>query len=343
MVAFKAHEADRALARPDPKWRVWLIYGPDGGLVSERTAQCVKQALGKASDDPFRLVQLEGDDLASDPMRLLDEANTMGLFGGGRVIRISRSSKQFSQAIEGLLKAPPDASTVIIEAGELTAKSPLRAICERSPHAVALPCYGDDGKALGELVDTALREAGASIDRAAREQLLASLGSDRMVSRQEIGKLLLYVGASKRIEIADVDACVGDSAVRETDNLVDAAFAGRVQQADLAFGRLRAEGMEPATVAAAALRHALVLLTARLKIDSGQSAQNVADTMRLAFPRKAAAQSILRNWTAAMLADTIRSLGTAMAAARRHGGLAPELVQRAFLEIGRKASRSKPG
>ncbi len=342
MVAFKAHEVDRALARPDPKWRVWLIYGPDAGLVSERVAQSVRAALGEGDNDPFRLVDINADDLAGDPLRLLDEANTIGLFGGGRVIRIARGSKQFTPAIEHLLKAPPDSAVVIIEAGELTGKSPLRAICERSPHCVALPCYGDDGRALGDLVDTSLRESGVSIDRAARDQLVASLGSDRMVSRQEIAKLLLYVGTGKRIEVADVDACVGDSAVRETDHLVDAAFTGRTEQADLAFGRLRAEGMEPATIAGAALRHALMLLSARLKIESGQSAQVVGDSLRLPFPRKAAAQSVLRSWTPTMLAETIRALGTAMETARRHAALAPEVIQRAFLEIGRKAGRSRP-
>ena len=38
MVAIKAHEAERTLARLDPAWRLVLIYGPDAGLVSERAA-----------------------------------------------------------------------------------------------------------------------------------------------------------------------------------------------------------------------------------------------------------------------------------------------------------------
>lgn len=38
MVAIKAHEADRTLARLDPAWRLILFYGPDAGLVSSEPA-----------------------------------------------------------------------------------------------------------------------------------------------------------------------------------------------------------------------------------------------------------------------------------------------------------------
>ena len=44
-------------------------------------------------------------------------------------------------------------------------KRPLRAACERSPHAVTVPCYTDEGRSLAELVDTSLRAEGVTIER----------------------------------------------------------------------------------------------------------------------------------------------------------------------------------
>jgi DNA polymerase III subunit delta len=341
MVAFKAHEATRALSKPDPRWRVWLIYGPDTGLVSERVSQIVKTALGAEGDDPFRLIQLDGDAVAGDPLRLLDEANTIGLFGGERVIRISRTAKMLGPAVEAVLKAPPDSAIIIIEAGEMTPKNPLRVACERSAHAVALPCYADDGRNLAELVDSTMREAGLTMERGARDLLLASLGSDRMVSRQEINKLLLYVGQARSITLADVEACVGDSAVREMDTLIDAAFTGQGHAADQAYRRLRAEGMDATVLAGAALRQALLLLEARLKIEGGQPRQLVGDALRLPYPRKVAAHTMLNHWNSVMLAATTRSLGTTMAEARKNTALSTDIVQRAFLDIGRKANQRR--
>jgi DNA polymerase III subunit delta len=341
MVAHKAHEASRVLAKPDPRWRVWLIYGPDAGLVSERVAAIITSALGTTTDDPFRLVQLDGDDVAADPLRLLDEAHTIGLFGGDKVIRISRAGKLPVSAVEALLSNPPTGTVIVIEGGDLTPKNPLRLACEKSAFAATLPCYGDDGKALGELIDSTLRAQGITIDRAARETLLGSLGSDRQLSRQELNKLLLYLGESKRVELADIEACVGDSAVRETDSLVDASFTGNSVLADGAWQRLRAEGLEPTVITGALLRHALMLLQAQMKIAGGQSRQFAGDSLRVPYPRKAAAQAMLGLWDAEMLASSIRALGQSVAEARKNSALSGEITQRAFFEIARKAKNSK--
>ena len=38
--------------------------------------------------DPFSLVRMDGDDLAAEPSRLVEEAMTVPLFGGRRAIRV---------------------------------------------------------------------------------------------------------------------------------------------------------------------------------------------------------------------------------------------------------------
>jgi len=53
-----------------------LVFGPDLRLVRER-ADAIIQASVDDPRDPFALVRLEGDELAADPMRLVDEAQTV--------------------------------------------------------------------------------------------------------------------------------------------------------------------------------------------------------------------------------------------------------------------------
>jgi DNA polymerase-3 subunit delta len=333
MASIKAHEADRALARPDPAWRLFLFYGPDSGLVSERAA-----AIARASvDDPedgFQLIRLDGDDVAADPLKLVDEANTIGLFGGRRAIRVSQTTKQLTAAVEPLLATPSRDAIVVIEAGDLQKSNPLRVACERARSALAVPCYGDAARDLGTIIDEMVRAAGKSIDRGTREHLTGMLGGDRQSSRREIEKLLLYVGADPAVTQAHVEAIVGDSAAREQAGLIDAVFAGRFPALDQAFGRLAGE-IDQGVLLGAVLRHALALLKAKLAMEAGRSARDALSGMRLPYPRMAPAEAALQGWSTEKLREAVVILGTAIAAVRRDGDIARPLAARALWTLAR--------
>ena len=80
MVALKGAEIDKFVARPDPTRPVVLVFGPDAGLVRERAEALVRASVDDPKD-PFQLARLDGDDLAGEPTRLVEEANTIPLFG----------------------------------------------------------------------------------------------------------------------------------------------------------------------------------------------------------------------------------------------------------------------
>src|ERR1700740_153050 len=91
MVALRGKEIDSFLARPDPGRPIILLYGPDAGLVRERADALLKSAVDDPND-PFSMVKLDGDELAAEPSRLVDEAMTVPLFGGRRAIRVRAGS-----------------------------------------------------------------------------------------------------------------------------------------------------------------------------------------------------------------------------------------------------------
>ena len=117
--------SDAFVARPDPARAVVLVFGPDAGLVSERV-DAIMRASVDDPDDPFSLVRLDGDALASDPARLIDEATTVPLFGGRRAIRVRAGSRNIVPAVEAVLAAPLRDCRVVIEAGDLKRNAPLR-------------------------------------------------------------------------------------------------------------------------------------------------------------------------------------------------------------------------
>jgi DNA polymerase III subunit delta len=338
MTAVKAGEVEGLLRRgPDPRIALLLVYGPDTGLVGERARRLAETAVDDPAD-PFQLVRLEGDAVASDPGRLVDEATTVALFGGRRAVWVRAGAKNLVPAVEALLSGPSEAR-VVIEAGDLGKSAPLRAACERSPRALAIPCYADEGGGLAALVDDTLRAANLRIAADARRTLVASLGGDRLASRGEIEKLALYAHGRGEVTLDDVDAVVSDVSGLALNALVDAAFGGQSGEVEKAFRRFRAEGTNASTVLGAALRHGLQLLAARLQVEGGQGIAGAVQAWRgLHFRRQRAVEAQLGRWRSDSLREAVARLQEAVLACRRADPtLEPALALDALLRVAGRA------
>jgi len=84
----------------------------------------------------------------------------------------------------------------VVEAGDLGPRSGLRKAFEASKGGAAVACYSDDAENVTGLVRQAVKDAGLQIEPQAVNDLTARLGSDRLVTRSEIEKLILFKGGS---------------------------------------------------------------------------------------------------------------------------------------------------
>jgi len=117
-----------------------LVFGPDEGLVRERVNALVKAAAG-SGDDPFRVVELDGDALRADPARLADEAGAISMLGGRRAVRVNGITDNQAKTVEDFLGGHRDSkhTLVIFEAGELPGRAALRKLFEASPMPPSSP------------------------------------------------------------------------------------------------------------------------------------------------------------------------------------------------------------
>ncbi len=337
MVALKAGDVDRFVARPDPNRPVVLVYGPDAGLVRERAETLITASVDDLQD-PFALVRLEGEHLSGDPLRLVEEANTIPLFGGRRAVWVKAGSRNIAPAVEALLAAPASDCRVVIEAGDLKRNAPLRAMCERAPNAAALPCYADGERELARLIDEEMRSAGLSIAAEARAALLALLGGDRQASRSEIRKLALFALGKGQVELDDVVAIVTDASTLALDGIVDAAFAGKAADLETQFGKAHAAGTAPGTILASALRHIMQLHKAALAVEDGRSPAQAAEGLQppVHFRRKSLVETALRVWTPERLTRAMHQLADAVLETRRQPAIAEAIAHRTLLTLARK-------
>src|ERR1700691_1622001 len=200
MTAVKPTDVDAFVARPDPKRPVVLVFGPDSGLVSERVNALIKSAVDDVND-PFALARLDGEDLSAEPSRLVEEAQTIPLFGGKRAVWVKAGSRNIAAAVEPLLALSVLECRVVIEAGDLRRNAPLRALIEKAKNAAALPCYADNERDRERLIDSEMREAGLKLSPDARAMLVPLLGGDPAASRSEILKLALCVRGQDQVGV----------------------------------------------------------------------------------------------------------------------------------------------
>lgn len=330
MTALKAHEVD-AFLKKRGEFPFTLVYGPDRGLVNERCALLAK----KAGADEASLVRLEGERIAADPALLDDEARAISLFGGPRVIWLRVDGKAVEEPLENLLSDPPRDVTLIVEAGDLKPSSALRKLFEKEKIAIALPCYSDDARALGQLINDELAQANISIEPDAKHALIENLGGDRLATRQELQKLCLYALQAGNITLADIFEVSGDVSALALDGILDQLGIGETSHALSETGRHLAEGTHASVLLTTALRHMLMLQALRYDVDEGRT---TSDAIRSASPpiffkRQPLIERQLVLWSLPKIEHALNLLYEAVLKTRQLPQIANALCERAILDV----------
>jgi DNA polymerase-3 subunit delta len=331
-------QVDGFLRNPDEKIRAVLVYGPDAGRVSEAVGTLMGRVL-EGGDDPFARVEFSGATLEQDPARLSDEAAAISLMGGRRAIRVFDLKEKNVPVLERFLAETPGDAFVVVEAGNLPPRAAVRKLFEGAAAGAALPCYADEAGDIQGLIGEVIEGRGYAIDREARGYLADHLGNDRMVSRGELEKLLLYVGAGdgsdRRITLDDVTACIGDSAAISLDELCDVVAGGDRNRLERALGRAFMDGNAPVSVLRAAARHFDRLYAASAQRDRGANLEAAMKTLRppVFFKAAPAFRAQLGQWTTDRLAAALEELLNAERQCKTTGYPAETICARTLMRL----------
>jgi DNA polymerase III subunit delta len=317
--------------------RVVLLYGDDHGLMHERASMLVRAVAGSV-DDPFLVAELTRDEAG----RLADEAASLSLTGGRRVVRLRDATDAATAGVTTILKGAA-AALVVLEAPSLPARSRLRSVVEAAPDAAAVACYPEEGRTLEETIRTTLADAGVTIERDALVWLSAQLGADRASNRQELEKLALFVGSGGQVDLDAAQACVGDLAGLSLDDALFAATDGDVAIADRALELALAEGATPVGVLRAALMHLQRMHRARLAVDEGLPASEATKSARppVFFRRLGAFTRALGLWSSGGLTAAIAALAEAERSCKRTGAPDLALSRNAIMVMARRAAAAR--
>ncbi|MBI5163749.1 MAG: DNA polymerase III subunit delta [Magnetospirillum sp.] len=328
------------LKSPDAAARAILVYGPDAGLVRERVTQLMRTAVADLKD-PFRVAELAADTVRGDPARLADEAAAMALTGGRRAVVVRDAGDGITQAVGSFLAAAKGDAMVVLEGGDLGARSSLRKLVEGADNAATLACYGDEGGSLAAIIQEELKGAGLTAEPDALAFLVGHLGADRRVTRADLGKLAHYMGGQGRVRLEDAVACIGDAAALSMDDLAMAAADGDHATAQRVLDRLLAEGTHPVAVLRALSRHFLRLHLAAGLVGQGRSVEQAVGALKPPPIFKVAdrVKRQLGRWSADTLGRAVELLLHAEADCKTTGMPNPEICSRALMQLARAAGR----
>ncbi len=340
MVAIRTREAERFLSAIPEHIFLFLIYGPDAGMVRERALSIINKRIDDRRD-PFQFVQISGEAIAADPLLLLDEANTTPLFGGRRAILIETGAKSILPAINSLIAAPPNACAIVLTAAVLKKDAPMRKLIEGAKGGAAIECQEDTAQDLNGLIDRTLREARLTATPEARGLLLNALGEDRLMSRSELAKLVLYMHGRSHVEATDIEAIIAHAASIASDRIVAAAFTG---ETGLQLEGYFAHGGDPSSLIFGALRYLIALHKARISMEraGGRLESGISIMMRagFGFMHRSLLEAQLKAWTAIRLNKLREPLRSAQTQARAHAAVAQMEAERVLWRVA-KIARSK--
>ena len=344
MAQLKSHEADRFIARPDRSFTLFLVYGPDHGLAAERAATLARTS-GVPLDDPFNAVRIDAGAREVDPDRLINEAYTVGMFGGRRLIwlRGAGNERALTVQVERLLADPPPDTLIVIEAGDLK-KGGLRGAVEKAAAGMAIPCYADNDRALQALIDQTFSEANQRLELDARQFLVSHLGGDRAASRAELDKVVLYALGLPVVTLADVEAVCGDASALAFDDVSMSVLTGDLKALDRAMVKFETGSGAPSALFAILIRQFQSLDRMRADMDrDGKSPGAAVASARppIFFARRKAMEQALGIWTPPAIRAALARLRDSLLQARRTRHLESDVLRMTLLALTVQSARRR--
>ncbi len=300
-------DVESLLNTPHPRFCIYLLYGQDSGLMTERTKRLEKLFMQGNGDDSA-LISLSSAEVAKDKTLLSDTLNAIPMFGGSRVVSLSGQGTEMKEAVAAAAEQMDEQSRLIIRAYDVNTRHALVNFCDKHEICASIGCYPDEARDLSQLVGQIFTEYQIKYDRELVSVITNRLGADRQASRSEIEKLALFAGQGGQLNTEDVETLLGDGAALQTDLLNTAILTGDIPQFNAHLSRLKQEGVAPIRL----LRQLLGLFRVMQSAYTphGQPELKALDTVRppLHFKIKPVVQRALTTWSAPFVDEAIEKL-----------------------------------
>ena len=216
------------------------------GVEELRVIEAADAVRAKARAEGFERVVYDVDG-RFDWDELVGDFSAMSLFASTRLLDVrapdGKVGKEGSETIARFCKDPPPGTTLMVTCMDWSKKQAdaawVRAI-GKVGHVLAM--WGTQRHKLPEWLLLRMRARGIDASHDAAELLAERVEGNLLAAAQEVDKLALLVDGKRRIDVAQMERFVADSARFDVFKLADACLAGDAPRALRILRVLRAEG-----------------------------------------------------------------------------------------------------
>ena len=309
-----------------------LIHGNDEAAVSLLGRQAAKEIAGDIQRVDVAVAK-------ASPGAFMDDFLSLSLLSGRQVLIVDGADEYCLKFLEPAFTFGELANFVIVLASSLGKASKLRAGAEASGQFSSLAVYDEDEAKLSARVREFLEGQGLHWSADAEAAFFAATGADRAMAMQEAEKLSLYALGKSEITEADVLAICGNVAEFNSDELIDAALTGNLEETDRIASQL---GSETRNLLPLVQLHLNTLQNLRAEMERGSTAESVIAAAKppIFFKRKPALLNQLRKFSMKDLLEIQEAFSSAIFQSRKLADLGEATINRTLLSIARLA-RSK--
>jgi len=250
-----AAELDAGRIRP-----AYLVAGSEALLRDEALEAIETRVLAEGPRD-FNFDRLETD--SASPARLAEALATLPLMARRRLVvlretegRGSGLDESWGRAIEGALgeSGAGETAVLVVVARKVDRRS--RWVKAFRDPAAEIECEAPKGgRELEAFLDREARRIGIDLTADAAELLGERIGSNLLLMRQELEKLMLYVGEGARVDRAAVALTVSNVAEESIWDLTDAIGQGRAAESLAQLAQMLEQGEAPQAMLGALASH----------------------------------------------------------------------------------------
>ena len=233
---FQLSEAIRKNSLP----QFLLFYGPNEGLIRYdilKIAEAFKQK--KEADE----ITINGKVIDEDHNIIDEEIRSFSFFNEKKIIHLENIKDKHLQFFENT-DFKSNEVLVIIKSENLNKNSKIRSFFEKHKKYAAIPCYEDDVRSTMNLVSQFQLDNKIKFDIDINNYLIQNLSSDRLISKNELEKILLVIShqKDKQIKLEDIQAVLNDSSSNSLNIINEHVMYGKINQVSKNLYRIFDEG-----------------------------------------------------------------------------------------------------
>ena len=189
------------------------------------------------------------------------------MFNDQKIIIIEQPIDRNIELFEEAFTALPDHTLIIILASNLTKTSKIRKFFENSEQYFSCANYEDDFRSNSQQIQNLEKSINKTLNRDIKNYLNQNLSSDRMISKNEIEKLILLYAENDQIpELENIKLIFNDNPDLGLNKISQLAFSGQPKKVSINLNKIFAEGVSPVAIIRVMLNYVLRIQTTQIAL-----------------------------------------------------------------------------